>query len=749
MCNTRFKILGYKSRYLDNKVLKVFLARRWIDSPRVMGNLFFCHKVLGVLVLNFKGGKVLQEVSTSRFQSKEGLFNHSRIFGRLVVTLWVQVSGLLGFNRQKIYFKRFLGIQVLVVLGRQGAQENREAEVIQESNDHATVAQRKLKVKQLKGKTNTNSLVNKQVHHSANVGAVIMKTGVPGQEGTEGNAAERYRGDNNMAALGVATVIEEYAHESLTFRDAVACEVISKWISVMKEDIVTRSSMCMLSNGFRRSSDDSNIYYWKHAPGMFIYLFLYIDYMGFTCESKAEIWVTKGLLDEAKEIIPWYGDLRTQRVVYQKIMMKKRRVRGHEYMTLTGKLKEDTWLKGLSAESGFELSTLLNGLVGEERILEAEIFFKKLIKDKICEPNVVMYSTMIKGLCKIGNNVIAIQLLRLMDERGCKPDVVVYSNIIDSLCKDNNIDDAFKLFKEMVFQQGISPNVITYSSLIDGLCNLGRWDEASKMLQEMFDVGISPNVHAFSILVDAFCKEAKIEEAENVVDIMLERGIVPDIVTYNSLIDGYYLRGEMSKARTILDSMVFQGVVPDIVTYNSLLNGYWKTLKIDEAMLLFHEMNEKGSNPDAVTYTTMLWGLFRVGNCGAARKLFDEMRAKDALSLFHLMGDSKLNSCINVYTILIDGASKCGKLDIARVLFQDLTNKGLHPDAQTHNVMIGGYCKEGLVCDAKKLFLKMDQSECPPNNVTYNVLLQGCLRNQYYDDIEMLFSRNVWTTLLT
>nr|GEV45611.1 integrase, catalytic core [Tanacetum cinerariifolium] len=109
-----------------------------------------------------------------------------------------------------------------------------------------------------------------EVHHGANVGAFIMKTEVPGQEGAEGNVVERYRGDSNMAALGVARVIEEYAHESLTFRNAFACEVISKWISVMKEDMDTRFSMY---------------------------------YIGFTCKSKAEIWVTKCLLVEAKEVI--------------------------------------------------------------------------------------------------------------------------------------------------------------------------------------------------------------------------------------------------------------------------------------------------------------------------------------------------------------------------------------------------------------------------------------------------------------
>ncbi|GJU56118.1 hypothetical protein Tco_1229832 [Tanacetum coccineum] len=111
-----------------------------------------------------------------------------------------------------------------------------------------------------------------------NVTTAHLFKGTPhSKKGAEGNAAERYIGDNSMATLGVAVVIKEYAYESLTFRDAVAYELISKWISVMKEDMDTRS-----------------------------------NYMGFTCESKVEIWVTKGLLDEAKEIILVMEIFRTQ-----------------------------------------------------------------------------------------------------------------------------------------------------------------------------------------------------------------------------------------------------------------------------------------------------------------------------------------------------------------------------------------------------------------------------------------------------
>ncbi|GKB91337.1 hypothetical protein Tco_0963609 [Tanacetum coccineum] len=109
-----------------------------------------------------------------------------------------------------------------------------------------------------------------------------------------------YREDSNDAAFAVAEAEKIYAHESLTFNNTVACEMISKWKAGLKDDMDARSDVYVLSNGCKKCSDDNDVYYWEYTPGMFIHLFLYIDDMGFSCGCRAEIWATKGLLDKAK-----------------------------------------------------------------------------------------------------------------------------------------------------------------------------------------------------------------------------------------------------------------------------------------------------------------------------------------------------------------------------------------------------------------------------------------------------------------
>nr|GEY15275.1 zinc finger, CCHC-type [Tanacetum cinerariifolium] len=112
-------------------------------------------------------------------------------------------------------------------------------------------------------KTNTDGLVKEQekVHHGVEVGAVIMKIRIPGQNDAKGNAAKKYREDSLEAAFAFAAVMKIYAHESLTFNDTVACEVIFKRKAGLKEDMDVWLNVNVLINGCRKSSDAIHDYY--------------------------------------------------------------------------------------------------------------------------------------------------------------------------------------------------------------------------------------------------------------------------------------------------------------------------------------------------------------------------------------------------------------------------------------------------------------------------------------------------------
>nr|GEW72659.1 zinc finger, CCHC-type [Tanacetum cinerariifolium] len=208
-----------------------------------------------------------------------------------------------------------------------------------------------------------------------------------------------YREDSNEAAFAVAAVDKIYAHESLTFNNTVACEVISKWKAGLNDDMDARSDVYMLSNDCRKCSDDSDGYYWEYTSGTIIHLFLYIDDMVFSCGCKAEIWATKILLDKAKENVLGMEIVRDQsgntlRVSQSRFYNGKlvqTLLEGHSilslegslsgdcdvekngslkanlqhidalstteagYMTFTKAWKKEIWLIGLLTESGYKL----------------------------------------------------------------------------------------------------------------------------------------------------------------------------------------------------------------------------------------------------------------------------------------------------------------------------------------------------------------------------------------------------------
>ncbi|TMW89945.1 hypothetical protein EJD97_016421 [Solanum chilense] len=341
-------------------------------------------------------------------------------------------------------------------------------------------------------------------------------------------------------------------------------------------------------------------------------------------------------------------------------------------------------------------NTLLRGIFAENKVKDAVELFKKLVREKTCEPDEFMYAIVMNGLSKRGHTQKIVSLLRLMEQGKTQPDICIYNIVIDAHCKDGNLDAAINVLNEMK-QKDIYPDIVTYTSIIDGLYGL--------------------------------CKEGKVEVMRN----MVEKGVEPDVFTHSMIMDGYCLRGEVDRARRIFDILIDKGIEPTIFSYNILINGYCKKKNLDEAMQLFGEISQKGLKPSIVTYNTILQGLFEVGRIGVAKQLFVEMESPDlymygtlldgyfkyglveeAMSLFN-----KLERKIENVNIIINGLSKNGELDKAHAIFEKLSSMGLVPDVRTYTIMIAGFCQQELLDEAKDMLRKMEDNGCFPNNILF------------------------------
>lgn len=91
---------------------------------------------------------------------------------------------------------------------------------------------------------------------------------------------------------------------------------------------------------------------------------------------------------------------------------------------------------------------------------------------------------LLDGLCRFGKFEIAHNLLRGMRRKNQKllPNVVSYTTLIRGYCENQLIPEALEIFDEMV-DQGLKPNKITYNTLmIQGLCEAKKLDKIKEIL---------------------------------------------------------------------------------------------------------------------------------------------------------------------------------------------------------------------------------------------------------------------------
>ncbi|KAL8106935.1 hypothetical protein AgCh_023654 [Apium graveolens] len=307
-------------------------------------------------------------------------------------------------------------------------------------------------------------------------------------------------------------------------------------------------------------------------------------------------------------------------------------------------------------------TTLVRGLVSQDKFTEAENLFKKLLEYKQIEPDAIIFSTIVDGLCKTGNTSAATRLFRYMEKK------VTYNSLMDGYCLRGEVDKALALLKTMR-SKGILPNARTYTILINGYCKKLKVDRAIHLLEQMPSEGLTPTIETYNTILHGLFQTGRHVEARMFFkNKMLNQGLQLDIVTCRTLLFGLCQNGYIVEAFSAFHMMVCNGLCPDLGIYNILIHGLFKEGKVDDARIFFRNFPLKGLRPNVKSYTVMISEFCKEGLLEEANDIFMQMKA---------------SSCMPndvTYNTLIRGCFENKKYDEGCVLIDEMVAHGFAAD---------------------------------------------------------------------
>ncbi|KAI4344911.1 hypothetical protein L6164_012092 [Bauhinia variegata] len=257
--------------------------------------------------------------------------------------------------------------------------------------------------------------------------------------------------------------------------------------------------------------------------------------------------------------------------------------------------------------------------------------------------------------------------------------------LISQLCRGGRIDDARKVFEEMVERDSI-----LWTTMITGYIKCGMMNEARKLFDR---VDAKKNVVTWTAMLSGYIRSNQIKEAERLFFEMPQK----NVVSWNTMIDGYARNGQVELALYLFERMPERS----IVSWNTIITALSQCGRIEDAQRLFNQMDKR----DVISWTSMVAGLSKNGRIDDARALFDRMPVRNVVS----------------WNAMVTGYAQNKRLDEALDLFMRMPER----DIPSWNTMITGFVQNGDLNRAEKLFDEMPQK----NVITWTAMMTGYVQH--------------------
>jgi len=280
------------------------------------------------------------------------------------------------------------------------------------------------------------------------------------------------------------------------------------------------------------------------------------------------------------------------------------------------------------APTEIALGCMLDALVSNGLTNEAEKLLNKW--KATTPPNVVMYSTLLKGyasahmadsamstlnemrhagmeLCtKVYNSVIdayarsgstddVARVVAMMDADGCPHDGFTRSLVVKGHCTNGDLDKAFEAFEKGCREENGAMDVLIFNNLLDGCVQHDRMNLADQLIQQVDAMKVKPSPFTLAIVIKMWGRLRNLDRAFEMVEIWPQK--------YNFTLNG--------------------------PVYSSLLSACLKNNSVTRALQVFDGLRETGNGVHTKLYGSLICGCARVGLVEDAVRLAKEAYGLD------------------------------------------------------------------------------------------------------------------------
>jgi len=187
-------------------------------------------------------------------------------------------------------------------------------------------------------------------------------------------------------------------------------------------------------------------------------------------------------------------------------------------------------------------TTLIKGFTKIKNLPKALEIYEHMKKDKNVEKNIVVHNAILDCCVECNDYDLMSKIYdeiksnSLLNENSPQPDLITYSTVIKGNARMKNFERVLEIYEFLKKREDLILDEVIFNSVLDGLNKSARYEDALKVYEDMKKNNIRRSNATFSILIKIYSKLNLVDKAIEVYKEMLQEKMKPSFITYTSIV---------------------------------------------------------------------------------------------------------------------------------------------------------------------------------------------------------------------